>query len=96
MIVIHVQTKVKADKRQEFLAEVKKDLETSRAFKGCVQFGWGEDVTQPNTFTLYEEWESAEAFNAYKDSDYFKQVGNVVMPLFAEEPQSAYYTANTL
>jgi quinol monooxygenase YgiN len=96
MIVIHVQAKVKADKRQEFLNEVHKDLETSRAFAGCVQFGWAEDVARPNAFTLYEEWDSAEAFKTYRESDHFKQVGSIILPMFAEEPASTYYTANTL
>lgn len=96
MIVIYVQAKVKSDKRNEFLTNVEKDLTTSRAFPGCLQFGWNEEVTQPNTFLLYEEWDSLEAFNAYKDSDHFRQVGSALMPLLAEPPKSAYYTAAPL
>ncbi len=96
MIVIHVQTKVKADKRTEFIQQIQHDTEVSRKFAGCVQWGWSEDVSQKNTFALYEEWDTAEAFDAYKQSDHFKQINGALMPLLAEEPQSAYYTANKL
>jgi len=96
MIVIHVQTRVKADNREEFIKHIQHDTEISRGFAGCIQWGWSEEIGRANTFTLYEEWDTAEAFDAYKKSDHFKSIGNAIMALLAEEPKSAYYSAMLL
>ncbi len=93
MIVVHVEASIQAAKRQEFVAQIEKDIQLSGAFAGCVEFEWSEDVTHPNTFTLYEEWETQEAFEAYQKSDHFKQLGGILFPMMADKPKSVYYTA---
>jgi hypothetical protein len=35
-------------------------------------------------------------FDAYKNSAHFKQMGEQLMPLFADAPDSRYYTADLL
>ncbi|MCC7448579.1 MAG: antibiotic biosynthesis monooxygenase [Anaerolineae bacterium] len=96
MIVIRVQAKVAPDKREEFLEQVQRDVRISRQFKGCVAFDWSQDLLEPDTFALYEEWESSEAFNNFKNSEHFKQTGGAIMPLLTQEPKSGYYQANIL
>jgi len=96
MIVIHVQAKVNPEKRDQFLEQAQRDVQLSRQFQGCVRFNWSEDLMERNTFALYEEWESPEAFTNFKNSEHFKQSGGALMPLLTEKPQGGYYQANTL
>jgi quinol monooxygenase YgiN len=45
---------------------------------------------------LYEEWQSKEAFDAYRHSDFFKQNGQIFNPMFSAKPDSAYYQAERI
>lgn len=96
MIVIHVQANVNADRRADFIVQANKDAQVSRGFPGCVKFNWSEDIEQPNTFQLYEEWESQPAFEAYRTSEDFKRVGERLFPMIVGEPKTAYYNASAL
>ncbi|GAA1465958.1 putative quinol monooxygenase [Microbacterium thalassium] len=42
-------------------------LETTRAFEGCERLDWFVDRDDPACWTLYEEWSSWEAEQAYRD-----------------------------
>ena len=94
MIVVHIQTKVKPENRAVFLQQAQQDAEMARGFEGCLKMLWSEDVEDPNSFTLYEEWETPSAFDAFKSSPAFEASGKVLFPLFAAPPKTAYYTAS--
>jgi quinol monooxygenase YgiN len=96
MIVIHVQVQVKAEKIIDFVDAAKRDTLTGQAFAGCRAYQWAENLSSPHTFILYEEWETREAFEAFKQSDYFKNTGAVLMPLLDGAPGSHYYNATLL
>ncbi len=93
MIVIRVNTNVKPEKRSEFVAAVQQETAPSKEFVGCVSYVWSENVLKPNQFSLYEEWETQDAFHAYKNSEHFQQIGKAVFPLLVEHPESSYYEA---
>ncbi|MBC7809909.1 MAG: antibiotic biosynthesis monooxygenase [Burkholderiales bacterium] len=92
MMVIYVQCKVLAEKREEFMEQALSQLNDASA-PGCIRYSWMETLNERNTFTLYEEWSSLEAFNAYTSSERFKQMSGHMFPLMAEPPVSNYYTA---
>jgi (4S)-4-hydroxy-5-phosphonooxypentane-2,3-dione isomerase len=94
MIVIHVQCKVQPEKRAEFVEQAVAQLNDT-SVPGCIRYSWTEALNEPNTFTLYEEWTSPEAFDAYTSSDGFKEAADKMFPLMAEPPISSYYTAST-
>lgn len=93
MIVIHVQAKINPENRATFLDQIRHDSLVSRQFAGCARWSWAEDVSEANRFVLYEEWESSEAFSAYRDSEHFKQTGAAMFPLIDGQPITAYYQA---
>lgn len=93
MIVIHVQVQVKADQAAEFAAIARRDMLTGTAFAGCHTYQWSENLATPHAYILYEEWETREAFDTFKQSDYFKNMGAVLMPLLDGAPGSQYYDA---
>jgi quinol monooxygenase YgiN len=67
-----------------------------KQFSGCEKFRLYADVTNENTFLLYEEWQSQTNFDTYKNSDYFKQNGEKLFPMMAEPPDTAYFEAEIL
>lgn len=93
MMVIHVRCKVQPEKRDEFVKQAIGQL-SDASVPGCIRYSWTEALNEPNTFTLYEEWTTPEAFEAYTSSDGFKEMAGKMFPLMAEPPISNYYTAS--
>ena len=96
MIVIRVVVKVKPEEQVNFVNHMKQEMVEVKQFSGCEKFRLYTDVTNENTFLLYEEWQSQTNFDAYKNSDYFKQNGEKLFPMMAEPPDSAYFEAEIL
>ena len=96
MIVIRVNCKIQPEKRSEFLSAIAQDTLENHAFAGCVAYRWSESVLEPNLFSLYEEWETLDAVNAFKNSEYFARNGKVMFPLMSEPPDSVTYDAEAL
>jgi len=65
--------------------------EVPKQFSGCASFAYWKSMVNPGEVLLYEEWESADAFKAYRESDYFKELGGKLFPLLAGKPDAAYY-----
>jgi quinol monooxygenase YgiN len=93
MIVIHIQAKINPENRTVFLDRIRHDSAVSRQFAGCTRWSWAEDVSEANRFVLYEEWETPEAFAAYRNSAHFKEVGAAMFPLIDGQPVTAYFQA---
>lgn len=94
MHIIRVQVNVKPEKKEAFIAHLNQEAVTvKQEFKGCEKFGLFVDTTDNNGFLLYEEWQSQELFNAYRESGLFKQNGAKLFPMMAGKPDSAYFAA---
>jgi len=96
MIIIHVQVKIKPEKRDEFLDIAHQEAAHARTLKGCIRYEWMGDVKDGNTFTVYEEWATQADFDAYRNSDDFKQLNDIFAPLMAAAPDSHYYNAEPI
>ena len=55
-------------------------------------------LTQPGTKTivLLQEWQTEAHFNAYLDTQYFKELGEKLKPLMTAPPQSRRYLAEPM
>ncbi|GAA3758011.1 hypothetical protein GCM10022240_08460 [Microbacterium kribbense] len=62
-----VEFRVDADRLAEAKPAFEAMLETSRAFDGCVRLDWLVDRDDPASWLLYEEWDSWQAEQAYRD-----------------------------
>lgn len=91
MHVIRVIMQAKPDKQQDLIEIMAKDSEISQKFEGCLMFNLFQDVTNANSFILYEEWETAENFEAYQKSEYLDGQRELIFPLLDGAPDSAYY-----
>lgn len=97
MLVIRVGIKIKPEEKDAFLAHMKREtVGVRKKFDGCQKYAVYADVAHENRFLLYEEWESQQNFDDYKNSADFKQSGQILFPMMAEPPDSAYFEAQLL
>lgn len=96
MIVVHVAVQVKQEHKTAFLNHFAQETAETLEFAGCKKFTLYADVQTENRYILYEEWETLDAFTAYKNSPLFKQSGDVLFPMFDGAPDSVYYDAQIL
>ena len=77
-----------------FLAQLEREgREVPERFGGCERFAVYNDPRDANNLLLYEEWTNREAADAYMKSEYFRESGEILLPLIDGEPDSAYYEA---
>lgn len=55
-----------------------------KEFKGCQHLELLRDISQPNVFFTFSQWENEEALNAYRNSDFFKKTWAKTKSLFAD------------
>ncbi len=96
MLVVRVIMQAKANKHQALIDVMAKDTEMSQKYDGCEQFTLLQDTADPSKFILYEEWDTAEHFNTYQQSDYLEGQRQLIFPLLAGEPDSAYYQSEKI
>lgn len=93
MMVIRVVLAIQPAQRAAFLEYLAEESPQVRAMEGCEWYELFQDPNDDNRFVLYEEWASADAFEAYKATESFSQAFAVLGPMMAGAPQSAYYAA---
>lgn len=57
-----------------------------RAAHGCRHLELWEDARFPNVLTTFSEWDDADALEAYRQSDLFRETWARTTPLFAAAP----------
>ena len=74
MFSLVVQMEVRPERREEFLAGMTANAETSvRDEPACLRFDVSAVAADPNSFFLYELYTDAAAFEAHKASPHFAQ-----------------------
>ena len=83
MIVVAGTISIKADKREEAI-RVAADMATAtRAEAGCRRYAFYADLADPNTFFLFEEWESEAALAAHFQTEHMRVFQQRVPDLLA-------------
>ena len=59
-----------------------------RSFPGCNHLELLQDAENPQVFFTYSRWESEGALQAYRESDFFREVWGRTKKLFAERPKA--------
>ena len=95
MFSLVVQVEVRPDRREEFLAGMRANAESSvRDEPGCLRFDLSEVAADPNRFFLYELYTDAAAFEAHKASPHFAQWRRIAERVLV--PGSQVNTAGSL
>lgn len=61
---------------------------TIRRFEGCIEMDVFNDVTAPNVYFTISKWESEQALNNYRNSDFFKGVWSKTKALFENKAEA--------
>ena len=59
-----------------------------RNFPGCRYLELLQDADNPEVFFTYSHWESEEALQAYRESEFFGEVWSQTKKLFAGRPRA--------
>src|SRR5262249_5020139 len=72
MIALFVDIKIDPSSREQFLAAIKTQQETSLALEsGCKRFDICEDIEDPDHFILYEMYVDETAFRDHRQTPHF-------------------------
>lgn len=95
-LVVRVLLKVRTDQREAFIRYLEDETQKVKQLSGCERYALYRATGDDDSFLLYEEWASADAFAAYQSSDLLKQSFQVLGPMLAGPPESAYYAAEAV
>mgnify|MGYP001138392071 CR=1 FL=1 len=74
MVKVIAKFFVKEDKVEEFLKLANVLVEESRKETGCVSYNLLQDVSNPQTLIMVEEWESAGILKTHMASAHFTSI----------------------
>ena len=59
-----------------------------RDFEGCHSLELLQDISNPNIFFTYSQWQSEDHLNAYRNSEVFKNIWGQTKILFKDKPEA--------
>jgi quinol monooxygenase YgiN len=62
-----------------------------KSFAGCLMVGVYRDIADEFTFLLYEEWDTNENFDAYRQSSLFQAEREKILPWLIAKPDAAHF-----
>jgi heme-degrading monooxygenase HmoA len=77
-----------ADKVADFQSFFEERKQTIRGFEGCQHLELWQDVNRPEVFFTFSIWDSEQALNHYRFSDFFKDTWTQTKAMFADKPQA--------
>jgi quinol monooxygenase YgiN len=94
MLVVRVAVRCRSGHRDTFLMQLRREeQQVPTTFEGCERFTFGTHPDDPDRVLLYEEWRDREAFEAYRESEFFEEAGAKLFPLMDGPPDSSYFEA---
>ncbi len=92
MLVIAGTIPVKAEHREEAKKLARMMEEATRKEPGCFAYTFYADRDDPNTFFIFEEWESDEALAKHFQTEHMKQFQQVAPKILAGKVVAKKYT----
>ncbi len=88
MIVRIVKLNFKNENILSFERIFEETKEVIRGYEGCSLLELYQDVNDASIFFTYSHWESEDHLEAYRNSDFFKEVWGRTKLLFDDKPQA--------
>ena len=96
MIIIHAFIKVKPESKQQFLRAADKVMEGSKAEEGNISYHLYEDVKDPSTFVMVEEWKDKDATTFHRETEHYKAFGKEIKEHLAKPNEVKIFEAEKL
>jgi quinol monooxygenase YgiN len=88
MLIRIVRMEFHEDKIDEFLQIFESISTTISSFDGCLQVDLKRDTTLMHVFYTHSKWESENALNNYRNSEFFKETWTKTRRLFSNKAQA--------
>ena len=92
MIVIAGSIPIKPEHREEARQLVLEMAKATQAEAGCLAYQFYADLSDPNTFFIFEEWESEEALNRHFQTEHMKNLQQQMPKILAGKVNAKKYT----
>ena len=76
------------EKIEDFLKMFNERKLRIRNFPGCLHLELWQDKKETNAFFTYSIWESEEALNHYRFSEFFKETWSITKTYFNNKPEA--------
>ncbi len=93
MLIQMVTVHIKEGHDQEFLEAFKLNYEGTRQEPGNIRFDVLRDESNPNTFLIYEVFESADAVEAHRGTEHYKECMRRIEPIQSAPRSKLFYKA---
>ena len=88
MLIRIVKLTIREENISRFEQIFDQTKETIRNFNGCKRLELYHDLDDPRLFFTYSYWDSEADLEAYRDSDFFKNVWGKTKLLFEHKPEA--------
>ncbi|GAA4327908.1 antibiotic biosynthesis monooxygenase family protein [Flaviaesturariibacter amylovorans] len=88
MILRIVKLSFRPDEVAKFEAYFEERRHRIRHYPGCTHLQLWQDRQDPCVFFTYSHWESDEALDAYRHSEFFGNVWKTIKPMFAQKAEA--------
>ncbi|MEO8760949.1 MAG: antibiotic biosynthesis monooxygenase family protein [Bacteroidia bacterium] len=88
MIIRIVKLSFEPENIETFVKLFHDTKDTIKSFEGCSHLELLNDINNPNVYFTYSYWEDESFLNAYRNSDFFKDVWQQTKVLFNDKPQA--------
>ena len=95
MIVIAGAIPIKSEHREEARQLALQMMKATQAESGCLAYQSYADLADPNTFFIFEEWESEEALNRHFQTEHMKTFQQQAPKLLAGKINVKRYTVQS-
>ena len=93
MIIVTLQVRVLAERREEVLQILRTMLEPARVKPGCISFRSYQDIENESRLCLVEEWNSKHDLDRRIRSDDYRKLLEL-MEMSAEKPELLFHTVS--
>jgi quinol monooxygenase YgiN len=95
MVVISGTIPIKPEHREEARQLALQMATATRAEAGCLTYCFYSDLAEPNTFFIFEEWESEEALARHFQTEHMKNFQQQAPRLLAGKVSAKKYTVTS-
>jgi quinol monooxygenase YgiN len=86
MIIRIVRMTFQPQHEELFMSIFERSKEAILSTRGCIRLELWRDINAQNVFVTHSHWESEDALNVYRDSEFFRNVWGQTKGLFSEKP----------
>jgi quinol monooxygenase YgiN len=93
MIIRLVQLTISTSQIEQFLELFEASKERIRSSPGCLELTLLQDVQDPQRISTLSKWESEDALNAYRSTDFFRETWAASKAMFSDRAKAVSYRA---